>query len=330
MRLKSYFGSGLGEAMAQVRHELGEDAVIVSVEDEGDNGQTRIVAAIDRAEPEDDFIDTIVFNQATAGPDASLRSAVGDALARHGVPARLAGLLVGAARTVDAPDAVLALAGALDVVFTFRPIAQPDRPILLVGPPGGGKTVTAAKLGARAALEGKAVDILTTDCVRTGGIDQLANLAKHFEVQVRAAEDPDALAAALADADLSDLVVIDSVGTNPYAASEMRALDAFAKASKAEVVLVMPAGLDGEEAAETAHAFAAIGASRLIVTRLDSARRLGGSLAAAHAASLAFAEAGTAPHLLDGLGPLNPVGLARLLVRSWDQDSEIPMNENAA
>ncbi len=324
MHLKSYFGSGLGDVMAQVRRELGEAAVIVSVQDGDEDGQTRVVAAIDRPEPEDDFVDTVMFDPAAAGPDASVRSTIGDTLAWHGTPARLAGLLVSAARNADTRDSVLALGGALDALFTFKPITQSARPVMLVGPPGAGKTVTLAKLGARAVVEGKTVGIVTTDCVRTGGANQLADLAKHFEVRACVAADPDALAAALSDFGRRDLILIDSVGTNPFAPNEMRTLGTYGEASRAEMVLVLPAGLDCTEAAETAESFAEIGANRLIATRLDSARRLGSCLAAAHAASLAFSEAGTAPHLLESLGPLNPVGLARLLVRAWNEAGRRP------
>jgi hypothetical protein len=55
--------------------------------------------------------------------------------------------------------------------------------------------------------------------------------------------------------------------------------------------LVLPAGLDAEEAAETARAFQLLGCRHLVPTRLDAARRLGGVLAAADA-GLAFTEAG--------------------------------------
>ena len=62
-----------------------------------------------------------------------------------------------------------------------------------------------------------------------------------------------------------------------------------------------------------ARAFAEIGATRLLVTRLDTARRLGGMLAAASAANLRLCDVGIGPHLADGLSPLNPLALARLL-----------------
>ena len=82
------------------------------------------------------------------------------------------------------------------------------------------------------------------------------------------------------------------------------------------MVLVLPAGLDAAEAADLAHAYAAAGASLLVATRLDLARRLGGILAAA-SARLALTEAGIGPGAADGLLPITPEWLAaRLLTGS--------------
>ena len=67
------------------------------------------------------------------------------------------------------------------------------------------------------------------------------------------------------------------------------------------------------DCAEIGDTFAALGASRLLVTKLDAARRLGGFLAAA-AAGLAFAEAGIGPTIGRGLAPLGAGGLTRLLL----------------
>lgn len=61
----------------------------------------------------------------------------------------------------------------------------------------------------------------------------------------------------------------------------MAALLGLARAAGASILLVLPAGLDPAEAAETARAFLALGARHLLPTRLDAARRLGGVLAGA-------------------------------------------------
>ena len=79
-------------------------------------------------------------------------------------------------------------------------------------------------------------------------------------------------------------------------------------------MLVLAAGGDVLESAECAVAFSEAGAGRLIATKLDISRRLGGVLSAADAGRLALAAAGVSPNIGDGLAPINPVSLARLIL----------------
>jgi flagellar biosynthesis protein FlhF len=90
----------------------------------------------------------------------------------------------------------------------------------------------------------------------------------------------------------------------------------LADAVSAEPVLVAPAGGDAAESADLAAAFAAIGVRRLIVTRTDTVRRLGGILASVETARLALSDAGVSPQIADGLVSLNAHRLAGLLLRA--------------
>ena len=80
--------------------------------------------------------------------------------------------------------------------------------------------------------------------------------------------------------------------------------------------MVLPGGMDPAEAADLAAAYAAAGASQLVATRLDLARRLGGILAAAAAGRLALTEAGIGAGAADGLVPLTPTFLAERLLQT--------------
>jgi flagellar biosynthesis protein FlhF len=51
-----------------------------------------------------------------------------------------------------------------------------------------------------------------------------------------------------------------------------------------------------------------------LTTRLDMARRLGSMLTAAHEAGLALCDASTSPRAAEGLTPLSPTSLARLMM----------------
>ena len=68
--------------------------------------------------------------------------------------------------------------------------------------------------------------------------------------------------------------------------------------------------------------FADLGATRLLVTRLDMARRLGGILAAADAARLSFSDVSITPNIAEGITPINPVSLARLIMPHTDETTD--------
>jgi flagellar biosynthesis protein FlhF len=336
MRLKAYTAATIAEAMQQIRDELGDDAAIVSTETA--EGSVRVVAAVDPAEPAAPAAPAVrpVPTGAARTPDRPAMwpfrpappeppppngarsngpAALARALDHHGVPAALAkGLLDGA---VAEAGPAAALAERMKAVFRFANLADRSEtsPILLAGLPGAGKTLVAAKLAARAVLRGQPVRVITTDD-SAGAIEQLTAFMKALDVQLETADGPAALARVVAQrpGGVRPLTLIDTRGVNPFDAVEMAGLAALIVASRADPALVLAAGGDAPEAAEMAEAFADIGCVRLIATRLDIGRRLGGLLAAAAAGRLAFAETGASPIVAHGVQPTNPRLLARLFV----------------
>ena len=115
------------------------------------------------------------------------------------------------------------------------------------------------------------------------------------------------------------LIVIDTMGVNPFVPEELAAVGEVVEAADALGLLVQPAGGDALEAAESALAFAEVGARLFVPTRLDAARRFGGILAAAQVAQLSIMAGGVSPNLGSGLSPLSPRGLAKLLAPQWSR-----------
>ena len=311
MRLKTYTAPTMAEAMELVRHEMGEEAIIVSSQRAGEGQGARVTAAVEEIYPDDEG-----FEQLREVEVADVGETIRQALSYHGVPPRLIERLIQAAGSLDAEDPTMALAGAVDAGFSFTPLADSgeDAPTMLVGPPGAGKTITTAKLAARAALNGHSVSVITTDTRRAGGVEQLEAFTRILKLPLETADTVDALGRTAAAGSANDLVLIDTQGTNPFSDTELDQLYEFVKAAGAEPVLVLAAGGDAMEAADIATSFAAVGVKRLLVTRLDMARRLGGILAAADAARLTFCNVSITPHVADGLSQINPVSLARLLM----------------
>ncbi len=304
--------------MRLVREVLGDDAIIVATREEEGVG-VRVTAAIE----EDEGMLAAHPPMAAANPLRFLEpegpepiDVVADTLLRHGVPAELNQRLVDSLEDFDTRDPMMAMAAALDAVFSFQPLpdGRAPRPMMLVGPPGGGKTLTVAKLCARCALQKRPVGVISTDTIRAGGIEQLQAFTRVLKLRLITVEDPTALSDAVEVSRGMEQVLVDSAGRNPYNAQDMKDLREFVTATDIEPVLVLPAGLDPVEAVEIAKAFRAIGARRLLATRMDMARRYGSLLAAAHEAGLAFADVSATTKVADGLTALTPTILAKMMM----------------
>lgn len=321
MRLKTYCAGSMAEAMQLVRRDMGRDAIIVATHQAAPGREVEVTAALE-ADDQDDLLfghDTGVDGGRNDPNGCVSADSDGLPLQRdlgyHGVPAALCERLIRLGASFSTADPVMALAGALDEVFDFAPLAEqpPSRPVMLVGPPGAGKTIVAAKLMMRARRAGRAFAAITTDTRRAGGVEQLQAFTEILGTELVATDDETDLATAVQAAAAGELY-IDTAGINPYDDGDLEALRTLVRSARAEPVLVLPAGGDPMEAAEFARAFASVGARRMIVTRLDMTRRFGSLLAAAAAGRLTFADVGISPFVADGLAAVNPVSLARLML----------------
>lgn len=296
----------MSEAMKLVRNELGEDAIIVSTTDNGSNG-VRITAAVETPDLDLDFPESVSETNAV--------DQICDALERHGTPQTLTDRLLNTATTLASDDAVQTFASALDLVFEFEtPKDSTDRPVMLFGPPGTGKTSAVAKLAARAVVERTPTTLVTTDTLRAGAVQQIEAYGERLKVPVKTAKSPADLAAVVDGIAPDQLVLIDTTSVNPYAADDLERLSAYADAIDAERVLTINAGRDALEAREIATAFQAIAPRRLIFTGMDMSRRLGSLLTIADGSQAAFSELSHTAEIVDGIHRINPVKLARLLL----------------
>jgi flagellar biosynthesis protein FlhF len=193
----------------------------------------------------------------------------------------------------------------------------------LVGPPGAGKTITVAKLAARARLANRTVSVISADSVRAGALEQLSAFTSILGIPLGKARGPDSLRDCIADAQAtSDLVFIDTPGLNPFLQQDLDFLRNLTSGVQVEPVFVMAAGSDPVEATEIAGAFAELGATRLLATRLDMTRRLGAVLSAADAGQFMLCEVSITPHIANGLCNITPVSMARLLAPAEPQQEE--------
>jgi flagellar biosynthesis protein FlhF len=274
MRIKLIQAPNMAEAMRRVRAELGEDALILG--NRRIAGGVELTAALEPP-PEDLFNSAPLLRPAAAVPT----NPPPDPRASEVCSKRRAEKL---------------RYGVLDW----------SKPIMLVGAPGAGKTLTAAKLATRLVRQGEAPLLVTTDQDRAGATEQLAALARILQLDLAVAENPLVLARLLAMKGTEPKAIIDMAGCNPFDEEQSEMLASFAVAADALLVWVISAGLDAEDAADMAEAFAALGARHMIATKLDLTRRLESVLRAAEIGDFTLTDAGVGAGIVDGIIPLGP------------------------
>jgi flagellar biosynthesis protein FlhF len=236
-------------------------------------------------------------------------------LAIHNVAAGLAERVLEAIRNIPdraAGDPLADLAAGLAACLSFAPFATlgSGGSVALVGPPGAGKTTLAAKLAARA-KRGHPL-LLNTDTGGSGAQAQLAEYAGVLGADLKSADDIEAVARTMRGG--ARRIIIDTSGVNPFDGGAMQLLAGIVNAARAEPVLVLPANIEREEAVAFVGAFRVLPIRRLVVTRLDIVRRLGGMLAAIEAGGYDLVGGSVTPHFAYGLRPLTAAVLARRLM----------------
>ncbi|MEP4191966.1 MAG: hypothetical protein ABJN51_12845, partial [Sneathiella sp.] len=237
MRIKSFTGPTVTDAMNKVRLALGDEAIILATQDLP-SGETQVTAAIEQAEPVPTKIkvdenwasgwdsdwkleatpkkiqkkpvsatpEPKPFVTAKPGqktqkpaPKAPKKKPVVDispdmemlvrAMAYHGIPTLLAERICRTALSVETDNLTLALAASLDRHFQYSPkFSSRNSPLMLIGPPGVGKTMTIAKMAASAKMDDRPVHVITTDISRAGAVDQLKAFTDILDLTLHIAE----------------------------------------------------------------------------------------------------------------------------------------------
>jgi flagellar biosynthesis protein FlhF len=345
MRLKSFYAKTMTDAMQMVRDSLGEDAIIVATREEGGGASVRVTAAVDNdayqgeelatgeaptfyhgnhdrpstpaPEPElgrdDNYPEFAIEDE-----DGAIFETLTDICLRHSIPEDVTDQIVASATVMGLDESRLALVGALESLYSFKPVDASQathKPLMMVGAPGAGKTMAVAKGAAQATMNGLGVAVITTDTKRAGGVEQLKALTDVMGLELHRVTTPEELKQAITHHQATaDQCIIDTAGVNPFDKDQVRELAGFLGAGAIEPMLVLPAGADPGESGDIGRIFATIGVKRIIATRLDVTRRVGGLLAAAHQGDLQFANASNTPQVAEGMLALSPRKLAAWLM----------------
>ncbi|MBV8553627.1 MAG: hypothetical protein JOY54_20200 [Acidobacteriaceae bacterium] len=177
-----------------------------------------------------------------------------------------------------------------------------SRVVMLVGPPGAGKTATLVKLAVRFGLGTRTpVDIWTTDAFRVGAWEQLSKYARIANTSFETVGTVAALGTGLDRVGEGRLVLIDTPGYGPADMQEAFHWAAFVRRSEMDVHLVLPATTRGTVAKQISDRFAVFGPTKLILTRWDELEASGSAVELAMKADLALSFVGCGQQIPEDL-----------------------------
>ncbi|MAI89798.1 flagellar biosynthesis protein FlhF-like protein [Ponticaulis sp.] len=318
MKMKLYSAATRDEAIALAYADMGQDAIILS-EWEAESGfeiRAGVERATQRATPQFEL-------KAAPRPSPILqinryRDQLKEILAWHGAPDGFSDVVAtSGARLVGASkDPSSGFSTALEGLIGFSPIAPAlDRPVMLVGPPGSGKTSVAAKLVRRAAAANVDAMPVVADFDATNGHTQLAAYLRRDVEEIESCLTPDDLMFSLNRIESQSLPhVIDTPPINPTDREDMDRLRDLINLVDAEPVLVISAEGHPMDLEDNVKAFAELGIRRCIITKLDVVRRRGGVLFAIANAKLNLSHLALTPFIGGGLIPATSNRLARILL----------------
>ncbi|WP_417549176.1 flagellar biosynthesis protein FlhF [Methylophaga sp.] len=248
---------------------------------------------------------------------------------RMGTDVELAKQLVQASQGID--DLETAWRQSLGKLAAQIPLSDQDiiekgGIMALVGPTGVGKTTTIAKLAARCALKhgARQVGLITTDCYRIGGQEQLRSYARILGVTLRVARNHQELSEALNDMLDRRFILIDTAGMNPRDMQLTQKVAMLMQHSpRIRHFLTLSATTQSHALSDIIKAFSHLTLSGCILTKTDESSSLGGAVSAIIRHQLPLA------YVCDGQQVPEDLGLARpnSLV---NQASELMQSEQQA
>lgn len=313
MRLKSFDAENVQQAIQMVRETLGEEAVILASSRHPLGKGVRVTAAVEDSEGEPLIQEPEGYYRPSK--DQVLRECE-RALTFHQVPEALRQSIIETARLIEEEDKEKLLKSVLETLFAFSPLKLDSRMarFMLVGPHGSGKTLACAKLATQCIVSDRRVAVISADTERAGGIEQLSNLTEILGVPLKIADSRETLHHIIRSIPQDSVVILDTPGVNPYMPDQVERLADFAEAGDMETVVVMASGTEAQESHDTSRAFDFLKPHKLLFTRVDCARRLGGMLSAAHGGKLALSGACASPNVSDPVAALSARDVSRLLL----------------
>lgn len=310
MRIKKIRAGNFKEALALVKKEFGEDALILSSEDKKDGKcYVEVTAAIDQdiaiiddshnPQPRLDVPPEHVIEMKSE--IQNLRRHI-EAMRNSGFELNLTGekkkmfhflkeksikeeyvlKIIEKADAIEDIESImnddLETSGAADESFDMRGLSdQNDRKIImLIGPTGVGKTTTIAKLASMAIRERSKVALISFDTFKIGAAEQIRIYARMIGIPLDIVSDRESFTQSIKRFSERDLILVDTAGHNPKDQEYVKGLKRIYEADiPIETQLLLSTSSDGDFLMDTYNYYKTIPINSIAFTKTDEAVRMG-------------------------------------------------------
>ncbi|MFX4261939.1 flagellar biosynthesis protein FlhF [Pelotomaculum propionicicum] len=192
-----------------------------------------------------------------------------------------------------------------------------------MGPPGGGKTTSLAKLATRLKIyDHRKIALVGISNYRIGSYDQLQAYGNFLGVPVEAVMTPAELAKILGSHADKDFILIDTDGRSAWNARQVLELKSFLNVldEPHESFLVLSASSKNRDLVKTAGEFQRIGFTKFIFTRVDETETHGSILNLVLKTGAPVAYLAHGQEVPDDISDASPKVIAKLLFKGVDPD----------
>lgn len=299
MKVKTYRGNEMESLMTQIKDEMGDEAIILSMKELGDVIEVNVgtdqvdtpsagnLFDLSSAAEQIEKIETkrsskkTIFNSNIRQTQTILI----DILERQGIEPSLSQDIIRNSG-IDGRVSLSAdkyISNGLSNVLEFNSlIPQKSRVVAFIGATGVGKTTSIAKLAARIRMTfDLKIALISADSFRVGAGYHLQTYASLMNLPFRmiaATGEPTSiqLRRAVDSFKSFDLILIDTAGCGPRDSSRIADLVAdISEVPEAEKILALPAPSNASDLHFSAQAFEKVGFDRVVLTKLDESGFIG-------------------------------------------------------
>ncbi len=321
MKIKKYRVDSMKEGLAQIKRELGPEAMIIESRKcrrKGFRGFflpkiIEITAAIDSFDLQSDYrrdslkekenkveadLDQLKNMVAKILVSQEERQLSGDVffntwfkfLTANDIDDNLARKMLldiqnkAAGKEISSEVAVTLIAGKMKEMLLTARISPHTKYITFVGPTGVGKTTTLAKLAAYYTFEEeKDVAIITVDTYRIGAVEQLKTYAGITGIPIEVVLTKDEMKKTIKKFHKKEIVLVDTAGRSLKNTMQISETASYLNQLPSGVVfLVISATTKSQDLKPIAQGFKRLNYSHLIFTKLDETETCGGLLNVCH------------------------------------------------